>query len=116
MSVKRRSSICTLCSLTNAITAFGSGLVSAILLLLIAARAVSVARPRFELRFELCGHQAHVSTSFSRGAAQSSGVGILTCELHCRGKIRGRGRLPTGHSQEYVPQQEVANTMFLWPR
>jgi len=59
-------------------------------------------------------HRAGASTSFSRGAAQSSDeVGIANCIVGEKG--RGRGRLPNGHTQEYVSPKGVANTMFLWP-
>src|SRR5208337_5576886 len=113
ISVKRRSRIWTLCSLTNAMTAFGSGLVSAILILLIATRALCQPRGhRLNCHLNFMERRASASAGLSRGAAQSSGVGILNRELHCWGKGRGRGRLPKGHTQEYAPPREVANTMF----
>src|SRR5271165_115785 len=98
MSVKRRSRIWTLCSFTNAMTAFGSGLVSAILILLIAARALCQPRGhRLNCDLNFVERRASASVGLSRGAAQTSGVGIPNCELHCWGKGRGHGRLPKGH-------------------
>src|SRR5208337_637962 len=40
------------------------------------------ARAWVELPLFLMEHRAGASTSFSRGVAQSSGVGIPNCELH----------------------------------